>query len=287
MEGVGTKTSPSPPATGKGPNSVIIVGETISLIDDIPEKAMGNMQVNFKDYYVPGDMTNTDKEKLREALRRVFTKKDEPPPPCNASDKDIIIKSLEFRLGKLREKRNTAPKKDSANDRNTIRHIEKLCAFLDKFMTVPCNDQGIEYNESGLGELTDTTVDTLLKQFIFVMLQAHLPIEDYKQFTQEAKNIIRKVNKMPSDLDEIVRKFEGKIPNRIKELINCMKLVPLKVIEEMVQNEIKILVGKIIDKAKAVIDKDDPFWKVIGSQPTIEGVVDALLTKINELKNTY
>ena len=277
--------TPAPVSTGKGPNRVDIVGEQVDLTDG-SDKAMAPMIVNFKDYYVPGDMTAADKEKLRAALKRVFTNKNEPPPPCNASDKDIIVKSLEHRLGKLREKRNAASKnKDTATIRATIDHIRRLCAFVDKFKTAPCNDQGLVYDEAGLGKLTDTSVDTLLKQFIFVLLQAHMPIEDYKQFTQESKDIVRKIGKMPSDLDEIVRKFEGKIPNRIKELIACMKMVPLNTIEKMVQNEIALVLARIMAKLKTVIASNDAFWGVIGNTPTIEGIVDALLDKINELNS--
>jgi len=277
-------TSPTVPVTGKGPNRVDIVGEQVDLTDG-SDKAMAPMIVNFTDYYVPGDMTSSDKEKLRNAIKQVFTNKNEPPPPCNASDKDIIIKGLEWRLTKLREKRNAASKiKDTAAIRSTIDHTRRLCAFIDKFKKADCNDQGLVYNESGLGELTDSSIDTLLKQFIFVLLQAHLPIEDYKQFTQQAKDIVQKIGRMPSDLEEIILKFNGKIPSRIKELINCMKLVPLNVIEQMVQDEIKLLLVRIMERLKTVIDKDDPFWKVIGSQPTIESIVDALLTKINESK---
>ena len=157
-------------------------------------------------------MTTSDKEKLRTAIKRVFTNKNEPPPPCNASDKDIIIKALEWRLTKLREKRNAASKiKDTAAIRATIDHTRRLCAFIDKFKKADCNDQGLVYNEAGLGELTDSSIDTLLKQFIFVLLQAHLPIEDYKQFTQQAKDIVQKIGRMPSDLEEIIQKFDGKI----------------------------------------------------------------------------
>jgi len=266
-----------------GPNLIDIVGEQVDLTDQ-SDKSMAPAIVNFSDKYVPGDMTEPDKEKLKGVLRRVFKNKNQPPPPCNGADKDLILKSLEGRLEKLRGQRNTASKvKDTAGARTTIEHIKRLCSFIDTFRKADCNDQGLVYNESSLGELTDTTVDTLLKQFIFVMLQAHMPIEDYKQFTQEAKDIIGKVGRMPSDLDEIIRKFEGKIPNRIKELIACMKMVPLNTIEKMVQDEIQLQLNKSIDKLKKVIDAKDPFWNVIGSQPTIEGVIDALLTKMKEL----
>lgn len=264
-----------------GPNLVDIVGEQVDLTDQ-SDKSMAPAIVNFSDQYLPGDMTKPDKEKLKDALKQVFKNKNQPPPPCNASNKDLILKSLEARLEKLREQRNTASKvKDTAGTRTTIEHIKRLCSFIDTFRKADCNDQGLVYNESGLGELTDSTINTLMKQFIFVMLQAHMPIEDYKQFTQEAKDIIRKVGRMPSDLDEIIRKFEGKIPERLKELIACMKLVPLDVIQKMIGNEIQILLGKILDRVKKVIPKDDPFWKVV-KENDIESIVDGLLERIKE-----
>jgi len=268
-----------------GPNLVDIVGEQVDLTDQ-SDKSMAPAIVNFSDQYLPGDMTKPDKEKLKDALKQVFKNKNQPPPPCNASNKDLILKSLEARLEKLREQRNTASKvKDTAGTRTTIEHIKRLCSFIDTFRKADCNDQGLVYNESGLGELTDSTINTLMKQFIFVMLQAHMPIEDYKQFTQEAKDIIRKVGRMPSDLDEIIRKFEGKIPERLKELIACMKLVPLDVIQKMIGNEIQILLGKILDRVKKVIPKDDPFWKVV-KENDIESIVDGLLERIKENNNS-
>ena len=268
-----------------GPNLVDIVGEQVDLTDQ-SDKSMAPAIVNFSDQYLPGDMTKPDKEKLKDALKQVFKNKNQPPPPCNASNKDLILKSLEARLEKLREQRNTASKvKDTAGTRTTIEHIKRLCSFIDTFRKADCNDQGLVYNESGLGELTDSTINTLMKQFIFVMLQAHMPIEDYKQFTQEAKDIIRKVGRMPSDLDEIIRKFEGKIPERLKELIACMKLVPLDDIQKMIGNEIQILLGKILDRVKKVIPKDDPFWKVV-KENDIESIVDGLLERIKENNNS-
>ena len=266
-----------------GPNLVDIVGEQVDLTDQ-SDKSMAPTIVNFSDQYVPGDMTDQDKEKLKGVLKRVFKNKNQPPPPCNGADKELILKSLEGRLEKLRGQRNTASKvKDTAGARTTIEHIKRLCSFIDRFRKADCDDQNLVYSESSLGELTDSTVDTLLKQFIFVLLQSHLPIEDYKQWTEKSKDIVRKIGTMPSDLDEIIQKFEGKIPNRIKELINCMKMVPLNTIEKMVQDEIQMQLNKSIDKLKKVIDAKDPFWKVLGSQPTIEGVIDALLEKMKEL----
>jgi hypothetical protein len=268
-----------------GPNLIDIVGEQVDLTDQ-SDKSMAPAIVNFSDQYVPGDMTNPDKEKLKTALKRVFKNKNQPPPPCNGADKDLILKSLEGRLEKLRGQRNTASKlKDTAGTRTTIEHIKRLCAFIDRFRKADCDDQDLVYSESSLGELTDSSIDTYLKQFIFVILQSHVPIEDYKEWTEKSKDIMRKIGTMPSDLEEIIQKFEGKIPERLKELINCMKLVPLDAIQKMAGNEIQLLLGKILDRVKKVIPKDDPFWKVV-KENDIESIIDALLERIKETNNS-
>ena len=225
---------------GSEVNSVVIVGERVDLTDG-SSRNLKPVTVNFTEYYVPSDISEEDKPRLKDLFRDVFTKSIETSLPCNLKDKALIKKSLQFRAGLLRNELLTISKnKDYVQPRETIDHFKKLKTLLDRFDLLPCIDS-VEISGE-VGDLDDNKIDKLLKEFIFVLLQAHTPIDAYKNKTAYAQDIVRRLLKDPVDFDAFMAAFpEGKIPKRLQDLLACMKSVTPSQIELMMKERMKEL----------------------------------------------
>ena len=74
---------------GSEVNSVVIVGERVDLTDG-SSRNLKPVTVNFTEYYVPTDISEEDKPRLKDLFRDVFTKSIETSLPCNLKDKALI-----------------------------------------------------------------------------------------------------------------------------------------------------------------------------------------------------
>jgi hypothetical protein len=264
-------------------NSVVIVGERVDLTDG-SSRNLKPVTVNFTEYYVPTDISEEDKPRLKDLFRDVFTKNIETSLPCNTKDKALIKKSLRFRAIKLRDELRAISRKDSVPPREATDHFRNLDKLLDRFDSLPCIDTADSLTSGELGELNDDRIDKLLKEFIFVLLQAHMPIDAYKDKTAYAQDIVRRLLKDPVvDFDGVLAAFKGKIPKRLEDLLACMNSVTPSQIELMMKERMKQLTESAIKMIEAVYPSTDPFWFSV-KKDDILNIVDTLLQSIQALQ---
>ena len=150
---------------GSEVNSVVIVGERVDLTDG-SSRNLKPVTVNFTEYYVPSDISEEDKPRLKDLFRDVFTKSIETSLPCNLKDKALIKKSLQFRAIKLRDELRAISRKDSVPPREATDHFRNLDKLLDRFDSLPCIDSDTAESSGELGELNDGRIEKLLKEFL-------------------------------------------------------------------------------------------------------------------------
>ena len=269
---------------GSEVNSVVIVGERVDLTDG-SSRNLKPVTVNFTEYYVPTDISEEDKPRLKDLFRDVFTKSIETSLPCNLKDKALIKKSLQFRAIKLRDELRAISRKDSVPPREATDHFRNLDKLLDRFDSLPCIDSDTAESSGELGELNDGRIEKLLKEFIFVLLQAHMPIDAYKNKTAYAQDIVRRLLEDPVvDFDAVLKAFNGKIPKRLQDLLTCMNSVTPSQIELMMKERMEKLTADSIKMIEKVYGPEDPFWYSV-KKDDILNIIDNLLQSIQALED--
>ena len=294
-------------------NVLNIVGEQVTLTETtFPLRE--SFIVQFDPDYKFQEITADEEIKLKKALQTVFRKSGllshfKPPttsdisgqvgfigstlntlipgtplPPCNKDEKELIVKSLRHRFGILRAQVFKEKERDSLRFRNFTDHAYRLRDFLDFFEKTP--DCGGEVSGEGVGELDDERIKTLLRQFIFMILQGQNPLDEYT--SENRISPAELINKLETgaltkeEFDTFINQYREKeypIAPRIEKVLQVTEL-DLNAIQAEIDAGIKKKIDEIIIAIREVIpDTNDDFWKSV-DVTDLKSLFDRLLERL-------
>lgn len=289
--------------------------------------------VQFDDYYKPQGMSLSDTNILKNALRDLFSSTSLPIfdkelgqeiskplrapilPPCDEIQKDLVMRSLQYRFDLLRQelytrgirsyqdlKRRMAELQknpaigslegeDTIDVRRNLKHFHALKKLMDTYETA---QQCFNLEDKAFGELeldlTDARARELLKQFVFFTLQAHHPLQEYKKTDPTAPAFVKRLELKPlgEQFPSFMKTYKGNklpIPESIARVLDSLSEEP-----GFVEEEAKRRIAEALEKEKQKIinfvltyfPAEDPFWRTIGDDKDIYRIVERLMERLRE-----
>jgi len=248
---------------------ISVAGEKVRIEEtDFVEPANGDV-VSFRKKYFPEE----DEEFLKKApfvFNKVFTYKaaNGVMPPCDIAERQIIRMGLDNRimmlLQEIHQLRNREG--DVAHLRAKIGHYNTLEGLIKDF------DESIEqgscqdYNDDGsskgfrrIDNEMEEEIRNLLRQFAFIILQAHSPVTEYSRSTEEARAIVTKLrdNVLTKDnMDEYLKLWReqaadtgGNIPVILGEVLTGTD-TQTGILETMLDDALNSLYTDIVDMVR-------------------------------------
>jgi chromosome segregation ATPase len=263
-----------------------VLGEQVSL-EETGLAPGENVIVSFERFYLPPGFTEEQKEQLKTGLRKVFQKSVEPLPPCNTSERDLVAQSLKHRFGLLRGVLMNN-KKDSQTFRVAAEHAFRLKDYVDFFeSSTECSDEGAESALGRIEPLDDDTIQALIRQFVFLILQGENPLEKYQNADPNPKQFVQRLKDgRLTNFDEYLGDYRSAglpIAARLAKLLEVADL-DLNAITKLIDEGIKKKVQDIITKIKEHIpDPNDPMWFGVDMNDLV-ALFDRLLERIKILE---
>ena len=316
-------------AEGLPKEIVLVAGERVALkpTNLPPGDPIG---VDFDMYYKPDGLQPSDTTLLKATFQELFggtalpvfdstLQKDLDQrtsqaflPPCDPSQKALVLQSLEYRMTKLRQEmgakgivsaRDIATKlekersigpidaKDTAGLRDMFRHYQTLKSLIDNYNT---KQQCVSMSDKAFGDLqfdlTDDRAKELLRQFIFFTLQAHHPLQDYKKTNPTAPQFIKRLEVNPlgePTFKSFLTTYQGnKLPipesiARVLESVEAKSGVLDGQLKERLAQAIQSEKDKIVKLLLTVFPSEHRFWTTVGKEKDLYKMVDTVLEYMN------
>jgi hypothetical protein len=304
---------------------VFVAGERVALTPTglLPSDPIG---VDFDTYYIPETMSPSDVTLVKATFQELFGGTSLPIfdtelqkdlekrtsqaflPPCDPSQKELVLQSLEFRLRKLRQELSTKgvlsakdlseklAKTDSivsADPRNTttlrdmIRHFQTLKALIENYNT---NQQCVSMSDKAFGnlqfDLTDDRAKELLRQFVFFTLQAHHPLQDYKKTNPTAPQFIKRLEINPLGEPKfgsfLTTYKDNKLPipesiARVLDSVDAKSGVLDGEVKRRLAEAIQSEKDKLLKYLYTLLPESHPFWRTLGKDRDIYRILDRLV----------
>lgn len=313
-------------------NIVFILGEQVAFTPtDLDDK--NPAIVLFEKHYVPPDLSGNDVSILKNMMRSLFSSEaktyvdtksglelefflaDQAYPPCDKKEKNLVLRSLEFRkqgvlqdlareglvpdetlIKLLKQKKAGGPDislgtKDTATTRRLLGHFIILHDFIDKYDSFQTciNTSDLAYGDLQL-DLSDERVLELLRQFVFFTLQSHHPLQQYKNTNPTAPAFISRLETNPmgkGPFEAFMTTYKNNqlpIPEAIGKVLSSTELDPNAQKDE-IQRLVDIELRKLLITLKQMIPEDDPIWKKIGDPNDVRQVLDTLYSQVGDFSN--
>lgn len=277
------------------PQIVNILGEQVAF-DSTGFAPSEKIIVQFDEKYKYTGITDVEVVVLKKLFQTLFSGSSaflpgqkQPSPPCSDKEKDILLKSLEYRFVSLRNEliAERQSQSDSLRLRQIMDHIERLKQYID-FMrtTTSCQEMEEDILAESLGDLSDEQIQQLLKQFVFFILQGQHPLQTFTGRDPNPKGFVARLERKPiTDFDQFLTQYKDKkypIAPRLSKVLEATGLDVQALqnqIDSAVENKVKSILALISD----VIDPSDPFWKNLDKK-NLEAVVQRLLETIETLQ---
>lgn len=233
------------------------------------------------------DVAETVKESIAGAFNPLSIFKPRLPlPPCNEEEKTLLLKSLKYRFSLLRNEITFQREKDSLDFRNAMEHAYRLREYIEFVeKSKECTEdeeERVEYIE-----LDDERIKTLLRQFIFLVLQGYNPLEGYEGIDPGPGAFIQRLEDHAiGDFNKYIEDYRGKdypIPPRIAEVMKATEL-DLNAITEQIDYGVKKKMYELLLFIQERIPPEDPFWQNV-NKSDMKAVIDALLSVIMAQKD--
>lgn len=304
---------------------VLVAGERVALKPTglPPGDPIG---VDFDTYYTPNGLNPSDVQLVKATFQELFGGTALPVfdstlqqdldertsqaflPPCDPSQKALVLRSLEYRMSRLRqelgskgilsakditkalEKESSIGRidpTDTAGLRDMFRHYQTLKSLIDTYNT---GQQCVSLSDKAFGDLqfdlTDDRAKELLRQFIFFTLQAHNPLQDYKKTNPTAPQFIKRLEVNPlgePTFKSFVTTYQGNklpIPESIARVLDSIDASSGALdgqVKERIAQAIQSEKDKIVTLVLSVFPAAHRFWSTVGSDKDIYKMVDTLL----------
>jgi hypothetical protein len=254
--------------------------------------------VSFKDKYFP-----EEDEKTLEVARFVFNSffsekaKEDPLPPCNTEDYEILNQGLMNRRITLYEdiELQRGRDNDTVELRTLIVKFQALEALIKNLEWQATNGACEDYEKDGtpggfskINTQQEEEIISLLRQFAFIVLQAKNPIAQYSERTEEAKGIVEELRSDPITADmmdtyldtwnEQAKKSGSTMPRALIEVLDRTN-TQTGVIDKMAQDQIDDLLKEIIGMGRQSFKGDTGVQAGGGSSSQLQEF-ENLLTQI-------
>ncbi len=192
----------------------VVIGNERVVLDGTDEEIVNSEtgtnflgMVSFKHKYFP-----EEDEKTLEVARFIFNSffsekaKEDPLPPCDDDDYEVLIRGLENRRLTLYDQieRQRGRDDDTLELRTLIVTFQALEGLIKTLEWQAVNGTCQSYDDDGKpGEFSrissqqELEIQSLLRQFAFMVLQAKNPVAQYSHRTEEAKGIVEELRSDP------------------------------------------------------------------------------------------
>jgi hypothetical protein len=248
---------------GDGKSQVVVAGEIVVFDNSIDTKKHPEA-VPFLGKYV------LDQNKALLAVG-VFTKMfkagsgfniNDPLPPCNPDEKQLLMECLGTRLDTLRGDviRMQADFGDSVRTRAGLERFLRLKILID---ALDQNDDCQHYDTRLIVEIDpkdDARIKALLRQFAFLILQGRHPLPNWVEKSIGAKALVNALEKNPISeedmmtyMGEYAALVEGGVPNSITNILNSTG-AQSGFLETMVTAAQETLLNQVVDAIKKALE---------------------------------
>lgn len=199
-------------------HEIKIAGERVRLEETGFREGSGEYIVSFRKRYFPQAPDNVI-TKAKQVFYKIFSSKDinDIIPPCDVNEREILSVGLSRRILLLWDEIQyiRINKGDIANLRNKIKHFNQLDLLIKDFDKYIKRGTCEDYNDDGtskgfrrIDNAMEEEIRTLLRQFAFIILQAHSPVKEYSESTDDARELINTLrqNKLSREqMDEYLK----------------------------------------------------------------------------------
>ncbi len=258
---------------------------------------------------------NTPKEITDTGSGKELDKREtETYPPCGDYEKALVLASLLYRARKLRQqlyeqgilnreqlaqriaeldqagREKSIQGRDTAIARTELEHLYDLQKFIDTYdKQQKCIDIGeIAYKDIGL-ELTDEQIETLLRQFIFFILQTKYPLKEFQTKDPTASGFVRRLQKRKVDFDPYVSAYTKAgqtIPPPIAKVLDSIK-GNNELLQKEIARQVDIEKQKIFKSIASKFPDGDPLLKTLEATQDPALLIDRLRMQIKETSGSF
>ncbi len=273
------------------PQIVTVLGERVSLEPTTFTKGEAFL-VPFADAYKYPGMTGSEETVLKKLFETLFSGSNpfslspsQPQPPCSQKEKDILLKSLQYRFGLLRNELILLRKSqsDSLRLRQVLNQIQALKEYIDfASTTTNCKEMDEDILAETLGDLSDDQINQLLRQFVFFILQGSHPLQAHLGRDPNPKGFVARLSQNPlPNFQGFMKEYRGSkhpVPAPIERVLQATEL-DLQAMKNDMEAALQSKTKEIIAYVKSVIPEDSSFWENL-DQTDLKKLVDRLIETI-------